>query len=82
MLPDSPYYNWRAAADAYRRLMRRVPEGAELNQQVLILRKTLAVLVQLHTYIDQLQSDKDDLNESLEKREEALKRLRELTLGQ
>ena len=82
MLPDSPYYNWRAAADAYRRLMRRVPEGAELNQQVLILRKTLAVLVQLHTYIDQLQNDKDDLNESLEKREEALKRLRELTLGQ
>jgi hypothetical protein len=82
MLPDSPYYNWRAAADAYRRLMRRVPEGVELNQQVLILGGTLAVLVQLHDYIDELQNEKDDLSENLEKREEALKRLRELILGQ
>lgn len=82
MLPNGPYYNWRAAADAYRRLMRRVPEGIELNQQVLILRGTLALLVDLHVYIDELQNEKDDLNENLEKREEALKRLRELTLGQ
>lgn len=82
MLPDSPYYNWRAAADAYRRLMRRVPEGIELNQQVLILGGTLAVLVELHDYIDELQNEKDDLSENLEKREEALKRLRELILGQ
>lgn len=82
MLPDSPYYNWRAAADAYRRLMRRVPEGIELNQQVLILGGTLAILVELHDYIDELQNEKDDLSENLEKREEALKRLRELILGQ
>ena len=82
MLPDSPYYNWRAAAEDYRRLMRRVPEGIELNQQVLILSRTLAVLADLHDYIDELQNEKDDLSESLKKREEALKRLRELILGQ
>lgn len=82
MLPDSPYYNWRAAAEDYRRLMRRVPEGIELNQQVLILSRTLAVLADLHDYVDELQNEKDDLSESLEKREEALKRLRELILGQ
>ncbi|MDG2273507.1 MAG: hypothetical protein P8L39_14510 [Halioglobus sp.] len=82
MLPESPYYNWRAAADAYSRLMRRVPEGVELNQHILMLTGTLAVLVDLHNYIDQLQNETDDLSESLEKREEALKRLRALTLGQ
>jgi len=47
-----------------------------------MMRNTLAVFVDLHVQIDDLQNDKDSLSENLEKREEALKRLRELTLGQ
>jgi tetratricopeptide (TPR) repeat protein len=82
MLPESPYYNWRTAAESYQRLMRRVPEGVELHPQVLVLRGALAILVELHSNIDALQNEQDVLKQNLEKREEALKRLRELTLGQ
>jgi hypothetical protein len=42
----------------------------------------LAIFADLHTQINDLQKEKRTLSESLEKREEALRRLRELTLGQ
>ena len=42
----------------------------------------MAIFVALHEKIDDEQDRIDVLNETLEKREEALKRLRELTLGQ
>ena len=46
------------------------------------MQDALVVFSDLHTQINDLQKDKDVLAESLEKREEALRRLRELTLGQ
>ncbi len=82
MLPQGPYYNWRAARDSYVRLMRQQPEGIQLHGQIVLMRDALAVLVDLHTQIDDLQRETATLSESLEKREEALRRLRELTLGQ
>lgn len=82
MLPDSPYYNWRAARESYLRLMREPPQGVQLHEQIVLMRDALAVFSDLHMQINDLQSENATLNESLEKREEALRRLRELTLGQ
>ena len=82
MLPGSPYYNWRAARESYLRLMRNKPEGVELNQQVVLWREALEILSDLHWQINDLQKENDIVTENLEKREEALRRLRELTLGQ
>ena len=82
MLPQGPYYNWRASRDSYVRLMREPPKGMKLHPQVVLMRDNLAILVDLHTQIDDLQRETATLSETLEKREEALRRLRELTLGQ
>ena len=82
MLPESPYYNWRAARESYLNLMREQPQGTSLHQQIVLMRDALAILSDLHTQINDLQKEADTLSEALEKREEALRRLRELTLGQ
>lgn len=82
MLPQGPYYNWRASRDSYLRLVREPPKGVELHAQIVLMRDILGILVNLHTDIDDLQRETADLTETLEKREEALRRLRELTLGQ
>jgi len=82
MLPDSPYYNWRTARESFLRLMRNQPPVASLHQQIVLMRDALAVFSDLHVQINDLQKERDDLAENLEKREEALRRLRELTLGQ
>lgn len=82
MLPQGPYYNWRASRDSYLRLMLEPPKGLQLHQQIVLMRDVLAILVDLHTQIDDLQRETATLSENLEKREEALRRLRELTLGQ
>jgi hypothetical protein len=82
MLPQGPYYNWRASRDSYVRLMRQPPTGVQLHPQIVLMRDILAILVDLHTQIDDLQRETATLSETLEKREEALRRLRELTLGQ
>ena len=82
MLPESPYYNWRAAHESYLRLMREQPRGIKLHQQIQLMRDALAVFAELHVRINDLQKEKRTLSENLEKRDEALRRLRELTLGQ
>lgn len=82
MLPQGPYYNWRASRDSYLRLVKEQPKGITIHQQIVLMRETLAILVDLHTQIDDFQRETATLSETLEKREEALRRLRELTLGQ
>jgi tetratricopeptide (TPR) repeat protein len=82
MFPESPYYNSKAASESYHQLKRQQPEGVEVHEKILMMRDALAILVALHQKIDDQQDENDVLAEDLEKREEALKRLRELTLGQ
>jgi tetratricopeptide (TPR) repeat protein len=82
MLPDSPYYNWRAARESYLRLMREQPQGIQAHQQIQFMQTALAIFSDLHERINDLQKESDILTENLEKRDEALRRLRELTLGQ
>lgn len=82
MLPASPYFNWRAAREDYLRLVREKPNGLKVHEQILLMQDALAIFSDLHTQINDLQKESDILTENLEKREEALRRLRELTLGQ
>ena len=82
MIPQSPYYNWRAARETYLRLMRKPPSGVQLHEQIVLMRDMLAILSDLHMQINDLQSENAAVTENLEKREEALRRLRELMLGQ
>ncbi len=82
MFPNSPYYNSKAASESYHRLKREQPEGVQIHETIIQMRDALAIFVALHQKIDDEQNRIDDLAETLEKREEALKRLRELTLGQ
>ncbi len=82
MLPESPYFNWRAAREDYLRLAREKPKGMAVHEQILLMQDALAVFSDLHMQINDLQKQSDILTENLEKREEALRRLRELTLGQ
>ena len=82
MIPQSPYYNWRTSRESYLRLMRMQPTGVQLHEQIVLMRDMLAILVQLHLQVDGLQREKAEVTEALEKREEALRRLRELMLGQ
>lgn len=82
MFPDSPYYNSKTASESFHRLKSQQPEGVKLHDKILMMRDALAIFVALHQKIDDEQDENDVLVESLEKREEALKRLRELTLGQ
>lgn len=82
MLPDSPYYNWRAAREDYLRLVREKPKGLPVHEQILFMQDALARFSDLHVQVNDLQKESDILSENLEKRDEALRRLRELTLGQ
>lgn len=82
MIPQSPYYNWRTARESYLRLMRRQPTGVQLHEQIVLMREMLAILSDLHVRLNDLQSENAAVTENLEKREEALRRLRELMLGQ
>ena len=82
MLPQSPFYDPAAARRSYQQLRKNMPEEAQFHQQVLMMRDALATFDSLQGKITELQSDKATLKQDLEKREEALRRLRELTLGQ
>ena len=70
------------AGEAECRAEQPEPEGVEVHEKILMMRDALAIFVNLHQKIDDQQDENDVLAEDLEKREEALSRLRELTLGQ
>ncbi len=82
MLPHSPFYDQVAARKSFRKLREADWNDMEVHQQTLIMRHALAALAILNRHIVDLENTNETLEEDLEKREEALKRLRELTLGQ
>jgi tetratricopeptide (TPR) repeat protein len=82
MLPSSPFFDPEAARKSWRRLRKDYPTGKQVHEQSLLMRDSLDAIVALERHIDDLEANNATLKEDLEKREEALKRLRELTLGQ
>ena len=82
MLPDSPFYDPGAARTAYGNLKDQQVGGVPIHTKALMMRDALETFVAMEQQISDLKSDNALLRQDLEKREEALKRLRELTLGQ
>ncbi len=82
MLPDSPLYDHDAAEQSYQSLVRRLLPEMQVHATALLMRDSLAAFALLNRHIADLESSNATLKEDLEKREEAIRRLRELTLGQ
>lgn len=81
MLPSSPFYDVGAARGAYRALKAREPEGQK-HHAIGLMQQALESFVLMDRQIQDLQGRAGMLQEYLDKREQALRRLRELTLGQ
>lgn len=81
-LTDGPTYDPDEARKAFRDLRKADWASMELHQQTLLMRQSLETFLQLERENRELESANRGLQKDLEKREEALKRLRELTLGQ
>lgn len=82
MLPDSPFYDAQAADAALGELRERLTPELRPHETTLLLAKALAAFVDLTRRSDALAGSNRTLRRDLEKREQALRRLRELTLGQ
>ncbi len=82
MLPDSPLYDHDAAEQSHQSLARRLSPDMRVHTVALLMQDSLAAFALLNRHIADLESTNATLKEDLEKREEAIRRLRELTLGQ
>lgn len=82
MLPQSPFYDPRAARDAYEALSAVPVDAQRVHEKILLLRDALATFAAIQGRVMDLAEDNRRLSEDLSKREQALRRLRELTLGQ
>jgi len=81
-LPSSPFYDPREARTVYRRLKSQLESAGQVHDTALLMRDTLEIFTALDAMVRDLRGDVERLSEDLAKREEALKRLRELTLGE
>jgi hypothetical protein len=81
-LRDSPFYDEAGARSAYRRLRGQRHSDWRVDDRVALLYLALESFNDLHRHMGDLRDVNVTLREDLKKREEAIKRLRELTLGQ
>ncbi len=81
MLPSSPFYDVEAAREGYLILQSREPEGRK-HPSIVLMQQALESFVLMERHVEDLERRATMLQEDLTKREQALKRLRELTLGQ
>lgn len=81
MLPSSPFYDVDAAMLAYTGLQSKDP-GPGKHHSIVLMQQALESFVLLERHVRDLEGRASMLEEDLDKREQALKRLRELTLGQ
>jgi TolA-binding protein len=82
MLPRSPFYDPIAARNSFRVLKDQNAKELKVHDYTRLMRQSLLNLLELQADIDKLRGNNASLKEDLKKREEALKRLRELTLNQ
>lgn len=81
-LADSPFYDADEARKSWRQLNKEDWRSMQLHQQSLLMRQSLETSITLENKVAELENSNAILRDELEKREEAIKRLRELTLGQ
>lgn len=82
MVPQNPAYDLRRATNAYAKINHAPLDAAVVHDQVLMMRDALETLVTMQKQIDKLQGEKAALAADLVRLAEALRRLRELALGQ
>jgi hypothetical protein len=81
ILPDSPIYDRDAARESYSKIRQDLNGDVVLNKDVQLMRDAMESFLDLYDQIDRLKVSNSDLRTELEKREDAIKRLRDLTLG-
>ena len=81
-MTDSDLADPDKARKSYRDLRKVDWRSLELHAQTLLMRQSLETFLQLERENRELAQSNRSLKKDLEKREEAIKRLRELTLGQ
>ena len=81
ILPDSPIYDRDAARESYAALRMKPTDGVKLHKDLQMMKDSLESFVDLYDQIDSLKATNSELRAELEKREQAIKRLRDLTLG-
>jgi hypothetical protein len=81
-LSKSPFFDPVEARRAHRHLYRQFKPGMELHQKIIFMRDSLETFGVMQRHIVNLEASNATLTEDLRKREQALKRLRELALGQ
>ncbi|MFK7829450.1 MAG: hypothetical protein AB8B57_06695 [Congregibacter sp.] len=81
MLPRSPFYDVEAARVAYTDLQAREPSGSK-HHTIVLMQQALESFVLMERHFQDLERRSVMLQDDLDKRELAIKRLRELTLGQ
>lgn len=81
-IPDSPTFDAKEARKRFRDLNDSDWQAMQLHQQTLLMRHSLESFLLMSRRVRELREANDALQQDLEKREEAIKRLRELTLGQ
>ena len=81
ILPESPIFDREEARESYTELKPRITEDMKLHTEVQLMQSSLESFLDMYTQIDRLKQTNGSLRAELEKREEAIKRLRDLTLG-
>jgi hypothetical protein len=81
ILPDSPIFDSQAARDSYRETRRGIQADWELHEKILLMQDSLETFLDMQGQVTELEQDNADLRSELAKREIAIKRLRDLTLG-
>ncbi len=82
MLPRSSFYDPVRARKDFRLLREQNAKKLGVHDYTRLMRQSLLNLLELQDKIDKLKANNSALKDDLAKREEALKRLRDLTLGQ
>ena len=82
MLPRSSFYDPVVARNSFRVLREQNAKKLKVHDYTRLMRQSLLNLLELQDKIDELKVNNTTLKEDLKKREEALKRLRDLTLSQ
>lgn len=80
-LPSSPFFEPQSSRASFERLSKQYRADMQVDSGVLLMRDSLEMFVSMLDNVDELRRQVDGLQDDLDKREKALKRLRDLTLG-
>jgi hypothetical protein len=81
ILPQSPIFDSAAARDSYREIRQDIQPDWQLHPRVQVMQDSLESFLDMQAELSELERDNRDLRKELQRREEAIKRLRDLTLG-